>query len=283
MLGRAESCVYVVEGTTESMIISGGMSYLVPSLLEQFDTFGIDPTRITKLLILHAHFDHVGIVPFFKRRYPHLNVYASARGWEILEMVKARRIINEFSRAVSLRMGKEGVCDRYDVDWRDDVTGNALSEGDRLELGNLDVLIHETPGHSSCSITAYVPQLKALFASDAGGIPYKETILTYGNSNFTMYQQSLEKIKDLDAEYVCADHYGCVVGAEAKDFTRATAVKAREYRALLEKTYRRTGDIQTAARELASAFQREHPDNILTREISEEVIKQMIQHIAHGD
>ena len=53
----------------------------------------------------------------------------------------------------------------------------SVSEGTTINLGNIDVQIMETPGHSSCSITAYVPQLLALFPSDGGGIPYKETVI----------------------------------------------------------------------------------------------------------
>ncbi|NVM24711.1 MAG: MBL fold metallo-hydrolase [Desulfobacterales bacterium] len=196
-LGREESCVYMLEGGTDSMIVSGGMSYLVPELLRQFDTFGINETRITKLLILHAHFDHVGIVPFFKRRHPDLEICASGRAWEILRMPKAINTINGFSRGAAKRMGKEEGYTTCDLDWGDEITGTAVSEGDRIDLGDLEVCIYETPGHSSCSISAYVPQLKALLASDGGGIPCKETIIASGNSNFTTYQQSLEKLKDL--------------------------------------------------------------------------------------
>jgi len=63
-LGREESGVYLLDGNNGSMIVSGGISYIVADLLQQFKEFGIDENRIQKLLILHSHFDHVGIVPF---------------------------------------------------------------------------------------------------------------------------------------------------------------------------------------------------------------------------
>ncbi|HUL38629.1 MAG TPA: MBL fold metallo-hydrolase, partial [Thermodesulfobacteriota bacterium] len=194
-LGREESGVYLLDGTNGSMIVSGGMSYIVPDLLRQFKEFGIDENRINKLLILHSHFDHVGIVPFFKRRHPEIEVYASERGWEILQMDKAIPTINEFSRNVAHRMKKEDIYSTYDLEWRKDVSGKTLREGDRVDLGGVEVLILETPGHSSCCIAAYVPELKALFPTDGGGIPFNETIVTSGNSNYTKYQQSLEKLK----------------------------------------------------------------------------------------
>jgi glyoxylase-like metal-dependent hydrolase (beta-lactamase superfamily II) len=281
-LGREESCVYVLEGTKDSMIVSGGISYLVPDLLQQFEAFGIDETRITKLLILHAHFDHVGIVPFFKRRHPDLELYASARAWEILQMPKAINTINGFSRSIAKRMRKEEVYTTCDLDWDDEITGTPVCEGDRIDLGDLEIHIYETPGHSSCSISAYVPQLKALFASDGGGIPYKETIIASGNSNFTAYQQSLEKLKGLDVQYACADHYGYIAGDEARDFIQHSIKLAKQRRSLVQEIYLRTGDIQTTARKLVIAFCKENPDYMMAPEILEGVYRQMVRHIANA-
>ncbi len=281
-LGSEESSLYVLEGKKESMLIGGGMSYLVPELLRQFGEFGIDEGRITKQLILHAHFDHVGIVPFFKRRRPGMEVYASERGWEILRMPKAVRTINEFSRSVANRMGKEGVFSTYDLDWRDDVTGQAVREGTRIDLGDVSVLILEVPGHSSCSIAAYVPEVKTLFPSDGGGIPFKESILPSGNSDFTQYQKSLEKLKDLDVAYLCADHYGYITGEEAKRFIGMTIDAAKNQRSVIEKAFSETRDVNETARKLTSLFFGRCPDYFLSAEIMQAVFGQMVRHISKG-
>ena len=279
-LGSEESCVYLLEGRERSMLVSGGLSYLVPEILKQIEKFQIDESRISRLLILHSHFDHVGIVPFFKRRNPNLEILASARGWEILRMPKAVQTINEFSRTAAKRGGKEDVYETLDLDWKETITGTTVSEEDRIDLGGLEVLIFETPGHSSCSISAYVPGFKALFPSDAGGIPYRDTIQASGNSNFTQYQQNLERLKDLDVDYVCADHYGYVAGEEAKGFIRQSAEVAREERSIMEEVYRRTGDIQKAARELTSAYYQKYPDWVVPPEILEGVFRQILRHLA---
>jgi len=256
------------------------MAYLVPDLLRQFQEFHINETKITSLLVLHSHFDHVGIIAFFKRRHPGLEVYASERAWEILHMPKAVNTINAFSRAVARRMGREQVYSTYDLDWREEITGPAVQEGDCLDLGGLEVRIFETPGHSSCALSAYVPKLKALFASDSVGIPYKEMLITSGNSNFTAYQQSLEKLKDLDVDYACADHYGYVVGEEAGSLIDDTMANARRFRASIEDIYRRTGDIEATAREMINLLYSENTDYIIPPEILEGVYRQMVRHIA---
>lgn len=280
--GREESCIYLLEGNAQSMIVSGGISYIVPDVLQQFEAFGIDERKIRKILILHAHFDHVGIVPFLKKRYPELKIYASARAWELLSQHKVINTINEFSRQVAKHMGMESVYDTHDLDWRGDIIGKPVFEGDRIDLGNLEADIYETPGHSSCSISTYIPKLKALFASDGGGIPYREMIIASGNSNYTKFQESLEKIKDFDVEYVCADHYGYIAGDEAQDFIRETIVAAKDYRASMEEIYQRTKDIEATVNEMAASFEKENSHYIISPEISKGIYRQMVRHIANA-
>jgi glyoxylase-like metal-dependent hydrolase (beta-lactamase superfamily II) len=262
------------------MLISGGMSYLVPELLAQFTEFGIEESQIDNLLILHAHFDHVGVVPFLKRRNPSLKVYASARGWEVLEMPKAIATINDFSRKVAERMGKMDVYEQYEVEWRDDVDGEPLSEGDRIDLGDLEIEIYEIPGHSSCSIAAYAVQFRSLFPSDGGGIPYKDTILASGNSNYTLYQSSLEKLADLDVDYLCADHYGYVSGDEARDYMHRSIDLAQKHRAFIEEVYQRSGDMDTAVGEIVDIFFKRNPNYIIAPEIYVGIYRQIVRHIA---
>ncbi len=280
LLGREESGVYLLEGKDEFMILSGGMSYILPDLLQQFKEFGLDEERIKKLLILHAHFDHVGIVPFLKRRHPKLEVFASRRGWEILQMEKAIRTINEFSQTVTKQMGKEEVNSIFDLEWRDDVTGKTVCEGDRIDLGGLEISLLEIPGHSSCCIAAYVPEFKALFPTDGGGIPFDKTIITSGNSNYTKYQQSLERLKTLEVEYYCADHYGYVTGEEAREFIPRTIEIARQVRARIEEVYRSTKDVDRTAQKLVSSFYNQYPYYFLSPEIFLDVYRQMVRHIA---
>jgi glyoxylase-like metal-dependent hydrolase (beta-lactamase superfamily II) len=282
MLGGEESCVYLLESGKETMIVSGGMSYLVPEILHQIDAFGLDVNRISKILIVHAHFDHLGIIPFLKRQHPDVEIYGSERAWEILSMPKAISTINKFSLGITRRMGRNKLSAEYDLEWTLDITGKTVREGDEINLGELGIRIYETPGHSSCSISVYVPQLKALFASDGGGIPYEDTIIISGNSNFTRYQESLEKLKVLDVAYVCADHYGYIVGEEAKGFIKRAIDLAEQQRSAMEAMYRRTRDIDASTKEMTDLFFKKYPDYIISPEIYLGIYRQMFRHIAEA-
>jgi glyoxylase-like metal-dependent hydrolase (beta-lactamase superfamily II) len=279
-LGREESGIYLLEGDSSSLIISGGMSYLAPMVLNQMHAFGIDEGRIGKLLILHAHFDHIGLIPFFRRRYPALDIFASRRGWEILMMPKGIDTINAFSRLVADKMGVAGCLEGRDLEWRDDVTGEAVSEGDQIDLGGLTVRIIETPGHSSCSLSAYCPEIRALFPSDGAGIPYDQAIIPAGNSNFTLYQQSLEKLEPLAVDLLCADHYGYITGPEATEYISRSIEAAAEKRELIEAVYLRTRSEEETVKELVAEIYASHTSYFLPVEIYAGIYRQTVRHVA---
>jgi 2-aminobenzoylacetyl-CoA thioesterase len=279
-LGRLESNLYYLDGGSEAMLISGGLSYLAPLVLEQFERFGLDQGKITKLLILHSHFDHVGVAPFFQRRLPGMRMFASARAWQILAKPRAVETINLFNRAAADMYGEPGLYQQYELDWPDGVTGETVGEGDVVDVGRHQVRIIEVPGHSSCSVAAYLPGLKALLPSDAGGIPYKAGIVSAGNSNFTQYQQSLTKLEPLEVDYFCADHFGFVSGQEARGFVGRSIEAAIQERRHLEEILREVGDADQAAAVLSDSFFAENPDYFLPRPIFEGVARQKMRHLA---
>jgi 2-aminobenzoylacetyl-CoA thioesterase len=279
-LGRYETGVYWLEGTERSMLISGGMSYVAPVVAKQIEAFGLDEDRLDSVLILHAHFDHIGIIPFFRRRHPGLKIYGSPRAWNILGNPEAIRTINEFSRTTSERIGQGGAYAQHALDWPEGIIGEVATDGHIIGLGNMNVRIYETPGHSSCSISAYVPELKALFPSDGGGIPYDDSIVISANSNFTKYQESLEKLRSLDVNFLCADHFGYVSGHEARGFIAHAIELAAKERAYVEEVYSRTRDVNAAASEITEAFFAENPNYFLSKEILEGVNRQILKHIA---
>jgi 2-aminobenzoylacetyl-CoA thioesterase len=278
-LGRMESCIYLLEGARESILINGGLSFLVPEILHQFQDFNIDASKISKVLLLHSHFDHVGIAPFFRRRNPEITLLAHARAWNVLKNPRVLQSINNANQYVMENRGVTQACANYDLDWRTDISGKALGEGDRIDLGDLEIIIFETPGHSPCSISAYVPDLQALFPSDAGGVPFGEKIMTYGASNYTDFEKSLRKLKDLPAKYICSDHFGCITGDEAASFFELSIQTAEERRILMKSIYNRRKNVDETAKELALRFKEENNHNWVTDDTFLKSYRQMVLHL----
>ncbi|MGZ3578221.1 MAG: MBL fold metallo-hydrolase [Syntrophales bacterium] len=280
-LGREEAGVYIFEGRDDAILINGAMSYILPDVIEQMKAFDINAKKIGKILILHSHFDHVGIVPYFKRKYPGIDVYASAPAWKIFAMPKAIEVMNSYSKLSAKWWGVENALDAYDLDWRDDITGSTLAEGDKIDLGDVTLQIIDTPGHSNCSITAYEPERKIMFASDAAGIPYKDFCFPSMNTNITQYLVSLDNLKPLPVSYLCGDHYGYITGDEASTFLDLTFQEGVRWKAVMEDTYRRhSGDIDAAGKAISDYFYNQMPDYFIRRDILEGVFKQMLKFIS---
>lgn len=279
-LGREESGTYYLEGKNGAIMINGGMSCILPEVLGQMKEFGLDAAKVTRFLILHSHFDHAGIVPYFKRTYPKMEVMASAAAWNIFAMPKAITIMNSFSQMSAKQMGVGEALKGYDIDWRDDIRGTTVGEGSRIDLGGVTLNILETPGHTNCSVTAYEPNLKALFPSDAAGIPYGDLLFPSMNTNAEQFLESLEKMKPLAVRIFCADHYGYITGDEAATAVDQTIQEGRRWKAYLEDFYRKSnGDIDAATKSMTEFFYKEFPGYFIGPDILEGVFKGMIKYI----
>ena len=279
LLGREESNVYLLKGE-EHTIVGGGMISIVPDILEQLSTFGIEESRITRLLILHTHFDHCGIVPFFARRWPQLRVVASARGKELLSSPKVVESISFLSQSLISERSMEAKAKELNLTFDGAGVHETVKGGDVVNWGGIELEIVDAPGHSSDSIGAYMPSDKALFASDAGGIPFGDNVFAAGNSNFTKYQETLERFNAYDVDIHLAEHYGAFTGEDAKGFMPKSIQSAKETREMLEASYRRTMDVEESTKELTDLFMEKAPDYFLPKEVMAMVIGQMIRHIA---
>ena len=263
-LGRQEMNVYLLKGK-EYMIVEGGMSYIVPDMLRQFQERGIDMNRITRLLLLHSHFDHCGIGPFFKHRLPSLRIIGSRRSQELYRKEKVIQFIRDRNREMIRFFKMEKEAAELNLDFDRMAVDEAVGEGDAIDLGEgVEVRIIEMPGHSSCSIAAYVPSLKALFPSDAGGIPGEgEEIFPSGNEDFILYQKSLEKLGPLHVEVVCLALNGAFLGQDARDYISRSAEEAEKMRLEIIRQFQGAA----APEEKLARLARERYDRIKTRDI----------------
>jgi glyoxylase-like metal-dependent hydrolase (beta-lactamase superfamily II) len=279
MLGREESCIYLVKGT-EHTIIGGGMIHIVPEVLAQIERFGIDADKITRLLILHTHFDHCGAVPVLAKRLKNLKVYVSPRGKELLANPDVTAQIKALCDGTIAMNKMEREAREYGLVFDGIGVDGTVSGGDRVDWGGNEIEIIDAPGHSSCSIAAYMPSDKALFASDAGGIPYGDTVFAAGNSNYTQFEQTLQKFATYDVEVHLSEHYGAFTGADGRAFIGRSIEAASQTRTILEESYRKTRDIKESTVEITDAMMGQAEDYFLPRPVLEMVVGQMLRHIA---
>jgi len=227
LLGRNESSVYILKGKDEYALIGGGMVHIVPDMLEQMKRFGIEEEKIKRIIILHSHFDHCGIVPFFKKRWPWAKVTASARAKELLVTPKVIKGIESLNQGLFKNYGLQKESEEMDLGFPGIEVEEVAKGGDILSCGDLTMEVIDVPGHSSCSIAVYVPEEKAMFASDAGGIPFGDKAFAAANSNFDKYQESLSRMAGYDIEVHLAEHYGAMTGEDGRAFLQKNDIRSQ--------------------------------------------------------
>jgi 2-aminobenzoylacetyl-CoA thioesterase len=280
LVGRRESCAYIVGGEDEYALLGGAMAYVAPDVLDQLKRFGIDDAKIRRIVILHSHFDHCGMVPFLKRRWPWAAVTASARSRELLQKPKVVAHIAALNQALITSAGLTGEVGGDALHFDGIAVEAVVGDGETLPCSDLTLEIMEVPGHSSCSIAIYIPEEKALFASDAGGVPFGDKIFTAANSNFDLYQTSLAKMATRDVAIHLAEHYGARSGEEGRRFLSEAMAAAAETRHVLEATYAATGDEARTAAIITDRIMAEAPVDFLPREVVALVAGQMVHYIA---
>ncbi len=137
---------------------------------------------IKKLVLTHAHFDHVLYANEVKRKYG-VKIYASKRCSEHLKKVDE-----------VVKLGLKLDLKPIDVDV-------IVKDGDKIG----DLIVIETPGHTDGSICLFYPKEKILFSGDTlfrDGVG--RTDLPTGDEKKLM--QSIKKLLKLNPRLIFAGH-----------------------------------------------------------------------------
>ena len=100
------------------------------------------------------------------------------------------------------------------------------------------------------------------------------------NSNFDLYQDSLEKLSALETEVHLCEHYGALTGAEGRGFMAQSMADAVTMRLLIEEIYNSTRDEEKTIEQLLAKVSENASGYFLPREVMALVLGQMTRFIA---
>ena len=101
MLGSHEYPVYLALGQDEAALFEGGTGPMGPLVREQMESLAVRPEWVRRIVLAHAHPDHVMGVPEFRAAMPQARVQASeiaARTLAVEKVVAYFRQIDEADR-----------------------------------------------------------------------------------------------------------------------------------------------------------------------------------------
>jgi glyoxylase-like metal-dependent hydrolase (beta-lactamase superfamily II) len=285
LLGTWQNCIYLLKGK-EAMIVGGGMSWIAPDLEKQFTAIDFDFSRIRYLFITHSHFDHCGAVPYLKKKFPQIKILASAFAQRVFSLKKAVQFIAAMNERMIEKAGLSGEDKRLNLQFDGIQIDQVVEDQKTLDLGDgVEVRFLDVPGHTQCSLAAYVPSLKLLFPSDSAAFPQYDGSGIAPPSpqyDFRLYQDSLKKMAALDVETLAFEHHGFLRGAEARQFLIRAIEKAEEDKKFIVAKVQNRESLEEMAQKLAGDFWEQTRLPFLPPEIRKSVAETVVRKILQG-
>ena len=190
-----DAAVFIVQCGDELVMIDSGSGINAGMLTENMLRLGLDPERITALVLTHCHVDHIGSTKYFQDTFAckviahELDAKAIETGDDILTAASWYN-----TQLPCLRVDRR-------------LTG----EHEILLFGKDEIHCLHTPGHTPGSISVYLDRtgMRVLFGQDIHG-PFSPEFL----SDIGRWRDSMERLLSLKADILCEGHYGIFTGRE---------------------------------------------------------------------
>ena len=222
-----------------------------------------------------------------KRKFPQAKILASAYAQRIFSLKKAVQFIAAMNDRMLEKTHADEEAGRLNLKFDGIQVDQTISDQDIVDLGNgITVRFLETPGHTQCSLAAYVPSLKILFPSDAAAFPSfdgKGAAHPSPQYDFQLYLGSLKKLAALEVEILAFEHHGFLRGAEARQFLIQATGQAEENWKFITENIRRPEDFEPVVQKLAGDFLEQTRFLFLPPEIQKSVAATVVRKILEAN
>jgi 2-aminobenzoylacetyl-CoA thioesterase len=223
--------VYLIRGDRSSALVEAGISATADGIARGLDGLGVTPNFI---VITHPHADHVMGLDPLRGRYPGIRVLAGEGAAAFLSHPAAKAAIIEEDRHMAAYLADRG----YPVGGTPRGRGPDLpdaevcNEGEALDLGGVTLRFLKVGGHSPGSLAVFVPEEKALLASDSLGFHYSGSgLFPVFFTGYSEYMATLDRLESLRPEILGLGHHwfsGKEEAARAFGSARSSAVGLRK-------------------------------------------------------
>ncbi|MFD2443648.1 MBL fold metallo-hydrolase [Bacillus sp. CGMCC 1.16607] len=209
---------YIVEEESELTLIDAALPYSHKGILKVADQIG---KPVTRIVLTHAHDDHLGSLDKLKEKLPNAKIYISERDSKLL---KGDKTLQSDEPQMPIKGGApKGLKSRPD-----------FFVQDREVVGSLQAVL--APGHTPGHMAFLDTRTNALIAGDAfqtrGGIAVagKMNLLfpfpTFGTWNFKLSIKSAELLRNLQPSLLAVGHGDMLVNP-IEEMSRSI-IKAKE-------------------------------------------------------
>lgn len=190
-----DATVCIVDFQGELIMIDAGAGRSSHVLIKNIEGAGLEPERISTIILTHCHIDHIGSAPYFRSRFG------------------CRLMIHELD-AKALEEGDPVLtaANWYETEFPPTVPDKLIrGEHEILFFGEEKLHCLHTPGHTPGSMVLYLDRdgKRILFGQDIHG-PFMSSF----QSDIDEWRKSMEKVLKLEADILCEGHFGIYTSRE---------------------------------------------------------------------
>ncbi|AVP55645.1 MBL fold hydrolase [Clostridium tetani] len=203
----------ILSDEKELVLIDCGYPNFLPLIKTAAKENGIDISKLTKIIITHHDFDHMGSLAEFKRQYPNI---------KILSSIEDEKYISGKEKSLRLQQA-QSIYDKLPEDEKKGAmefqqflenienakVDECLKDKDSFPwCGGMEVVA--TPGHMPGHISIYIKDSKTLVSGDA--LVVEDDKLTIANPQYTLdidtAKKSIKKLLNYDIDKIICYHGG---------------------------------------------------------------------------
>jgi glyoxylase-like metal-dependent hydrolase (beta-lactamase superfamily II) len=184
-----DATVFVVDFGGELIMIDSGAGRSAKALVRNIESAGLDPKKISTLILTHCHIDHIGAAPYFRDTF----------GCKLAVHELDARAIEEGDPVMTAANWYETEFPPTPIDIR------YRSGHEILRFGAEELHLLHTPGHTPGSMSIYLDRdnKRVLFGQDIHG-PFLPSF----KSDVGRWRKSMEQLLALEADILCEGHFG---------------------------------------------------------------------------
>lgn len=197
--------VYLIHNRGELALIDTGTGDSVDQICTNILSHGFSLKGINKILLTHVHADHAGGAALLKK-ITGAKVYVHYRAKDILE--------NGDEDKIDLSTAKKAGFYQANYHFTPCTPVNTLKDGDAVTIGDLNLYVSETPGHSDFDLSFYMKDAEEsyLFSGDTVFPNGKISMINTQDFNLHELVKSIRRLSDLDVDYLLPGHYHFTLG-----------------------------------------------------------------------
>jgi glyoxylase-like metal-dependent hydrolase (beta-lactamase superfamily II) len=184
-----DAAVYLVDFGDELVMIDSGAGNSSSQLDRNIEILGLNPSKLTRVILTHCHIDHIGSAPYFREKYT------------------SEIVVHELdARALETGDSMKTAANWYGTTFPPTRVDRKLQGAHEiLKFGKEDLHCLHTPGHTPGSISVYLDRAgkRILFGQDIHG-PFNRAF----DSDIVAWKKSMNALLLLEADILCEGHFG---------------------------------------------------------------------------